>query len=126
MVVDDEMSLRRLFWRFISSEDCKVDTAGNAMEALTMCREKKFDLAFVDVELKGGMDGIQLSKILRSQMEGLAIVITSARFENGPQAEAEGFEFFMKGVDFDLNRLGSFVKKHTGLDPYARLKNKDA
>ena len=127
LVVDDLYSIRRLFWRFLESRDCHVEMAANAVEAIAAFKKYSFDLAFIDVEPKIGMDGIELAKFLRSQKQDLPIVIMSARFEYEEEVRAENFEdFFLKGIDFDLGKIGSYVQKYTGLNPNAKLEKPNA
>jgi len=126
LVVDDHYALRRLFWRFLNSEECRVEMAEGAREALVASKKIDFDLAFIDVELKSAMDGIELAKLLRSQKPDLPIVIMSARFEYEEVAVQQKFDFLLKGVDFDLSRLGSYVQKFTGFNPRAKLKEPNA
>ena len=100
--------------------------AEGAREALVASKKIDFDLAFIDVELKSAMDGIELAKLLRSQKPDLPIVIMSARFEYEEVAVQQKFDFLLKGVDFDLSRLGSYVQKFTGFNPRAKLKEPNA
>ncbi|OAI41934.1 hypothetical protein AYO41_01290 [Verrucomicrobia bacterium SCGC AG-212-E04] len=65
LVVDDEMIGRRYVAHSLMKADLPYHSSSNAMEALKLLQEYKFDLIFLDVEMPG-MNGFELCKHLRT------------------------------------------------------------
>ncbi len=65
LVVDDEMIGRRYVAHSLTKADLPYQSASNAVEALKLLQEHKFDLIFLDVEMPG-MNGFELCKHLRT------------------------------------------------------------
>ncbi len=65
LVVDDEMIGRRYVAHSLTKADLPYQSASNAVEALKLLQENKFDLIFLDVEMPG-MNGFELCKHLRT------------------------------------------------------------
>ena len=65
LVVDDEMIGRRYVAHSLTKADLAYQSASNAVEALKLLQEHKFDLIFLDVEMPG-MNGFELCKHLRT------------------------------------------------------------
>ena len=65
LVVDDEMIGRRYVAHSLMKADLPYHSASNALEALKLMQEHKFDLIFLDVEMPG-MNGFELCKHLRT------------------------------------------------------------
>ncbi|HUK87451.1 MAG TPA: response regulator, partial [Terriglobales bacterium] len=59
LIVDDELSVRDSLDKWFREEGYEVATAENASDALTRVAEKRFDLALVDIKMRG-TDGIEL------------------------------------------------------------------
>ena len=65
LVVDDEMIGRRYVAHSLMKADLPYRSASNAIEALKLLQEHRFDLIFLDVEMPG-MNGFELCKHLRT------------------------------------------------------------
>ena len=61
--VDDEMELLKAYVIFLEKKDYEVVTATNGQDALDLCRERSFDLIFLDENMPG-LSGLEtLSRI---------------------------------------------------------------
>jgi len=92
LVVDDDVRLRTLLQRYLSSNGYRVTAAGNAAEARALMKSIAFDLLIVDVMMPGE-SGLELTHSIRTQSQTPILMLT-ARGE--PQDRIAGFE---KGAD---------------------------
>jgi CheY-like chemotaxis protein len=82
LIVEDEHLLGMFLVDILEDLDCAViATVDSGAEAIKAA-EKGFDLAFVDIGLKGGMDGVETAVRLRGMHRG-PIVFTSGA--SGPE-----------------------------------------
>lgn len=76
LIVDDEPGVISELTGFLSSEPYEVFTAENGIEGLEILREKKIDLAVVEVSLRA-MDGITLLKgVKREKIQTAMLILT--------------------------------------------------
>jgi two-component system phosphate regulon response regulator OmpR len=92
LVIDDDVRLRALLQRYLSSNGYRVTAAGNAAEARALMKSIAFDLLIVDVMMPGE-SGLELTHSIRAQSQTPILMLT-ARGE--PQDRIAGFE---KGAD---------------------------
>ncbi|MBO4748853.1 MAG: response regulator [Lachnospiraceae bacterium] len=107
LVVDDEsMNLvvaKSIFRRY----GMKIWTATSGQESIEICREKVFDVIFMD-HMMGGMDGVEAMKRIRTDVSGLngsipIVALTANAMSSAKQMFlAEGFDGFVsKPVDIE-------------------------
>ena len=100
LVVDDEsMNLvvaKSIFGRY----GMKVFTATSGQESIDICREKVFDIIFMD-HMMSGMDGVEAMKRIRTDVSGLngsipIVALTANAMSSAKQMFlAEGFDGFV-------------------------------
>jgi DNA-binding NtrC family response regulator len=76
LVVDDEISVREMLFRALTSVSMDVALARNAEEAMVLCRSERFDVVFIDYILPG-MNGDTLVPIVKELIPGAKIVMIS-------------------------------------------------
>jgi DNA-binding NarL/FixJ family response regulator len=83
-LVDDHPIVRRGLAQLINHEEDLVvcGEAANARGAIELLHEAKPDFLIVDISLKGGMDGIELIKTIRTKNAGLPILVVSMHDES--------------------------------------------
>ncbi len=79
LVVDDELSLRRLMRLYLMKAGFAVDEASTGPEALAVLRRGDIDLAIVDVMLPG-VDGFEVVRQAR-RSSSIPIILLTARGE---------------------------------------------
>ncbi len=91
LIVDDELSVRDSLDKWFKEEGYEVGTAENASEALLRMAEKQWDIALLDIKMRG-TDGIELQRrmheidprLIAIMMTGYASVETAvAALKNG-------------------------------------------
>ncbi len=91
LIVDDELSVRDSLDKWFKEEGYEVGTAESASEALLRMAEKQWDIALLDIKMRG-TDGIELQRrmheidprLIAIMMTGYASVETAvAALKNG-------------------------------------------
>ena len=103
LIVDDEFSVRDSLGKWFREEGYDIGTAENASDALTRLAEQKYDLALLDIKMRG-TDGIELQRRMRDidpsvitiMMTGYASVDTAVTaMKNG------AYDYLTKPLDPD-------------------------
>jgi len=98
-----------------SQDDLQVKAeAGNSGEALDAVRAQRFDLAVVDVGLRGGANGIELTKSLRAEFPDLPVLVVSMHdealyAERALRAGARGYVMKSEALDSILQAVRSVI-----------------
>lgn len=94
LIVDDEISAIRNLVRVLGKvvTDAKIETADNGGTALSLCRDKDFDVAFLDIEMPG-KDGITLAKEIKEIKPLVNIVMVTAY----PQYALDALRIYVSG-----------------------------
>jgi two-component system response regulator HydG len=103
IIVDDELSVRDSLNKWFREEGYEVSTAEDANDALTLMAEKKFDVALLDIKMRG-TDGIELQKRLHEiDPELISIMMTGyASVETAVEALKNGaYDYVTKPLDPD-------------------------
>jgi two-component system, NtrC family, response regulator HydG len=103
LIVDDEFSVRDSLGKWFREDGYEVATAEGASEALSQLAESKWDLALVDIKMRG-TDGIELQKRFHEvDPEMLVIMMTGyASVETAVAALKNGaYDYVNKPLDPD-------------------------
>ena len=103
LIVDDEPSVRDSLNRWFRDDGYEVGTAEGANDALTRLAEKKWDLALVDIRMRG-TDGIELQRRMREVHPDLIVIIMTgyASVETAVAALKNGaYDYITKPLDPD-------------------------
>ena len=111
LIVDDELSVRDSLGKWFREEGYEVGTAESASDALTRMAENKWDLALVDIKMRG-TDGIELQRRLHELDPDLLVIIMTgyASVETAVTALKNGaYDYVSKPLDPD--EIAHLVKK---------------
>jgi DNA-binding LytR/AlgR family response regulator len=111
LLVDDESPARsELRYLLAQHEDVEVvGEAASAQEALTLARDLRYDVVFLDVEMPG-LTGVEAAPLVRERREPPAVVFVTAHEHYAVEAFAvEAFDYLLKPVDPD--RLARVVER---------------
>jgi DNA-binding response OmpR family regulator len=75
LIIDDEAVLRQTFTRILKQAGHEVTTAADGAEALKRLEATRFDLAFLDIHLPGGMDGIEVLKQISETYPFVSVIL---------------------------------------------------
>ena len=84
LVVEDEPLVRMLAADILEDEGFQVIEAATAPAALSIL-EKRDDVTalFTDIDMPGGMNGLELAGIVHARWPHIALVVTSGRYRVG-------------------------------------------
>lgn len=121
ILIEDHSLVRQGLERLLNAGDEFVvcDETGDAATGLELTRELKPDGVVIDVNLPGGIDGIELARQLRDELPAVVVVILSAH--DDPQyvrraAEAGAMAYVRKTDPIDnlkLSLRNAFKGKQT-------------
>jgi two-component system, cell cycle response regulator DivK len=99
LIVDDDRDTRELYSESLRADGFDLRTASNAVEALRTARTFHPSVIVTDLRLKGSVDGVELTRRLRSDSrteEIRVIMLTGVAFgEERERAEASGVDAFV-------------------------------
>ena len=111
LVVDDEISIRKLLFDLLEMERYYVELASSAEEALEKIKETDFDLIISDIRMPG-MDGFKLLEKIRTMNVDSAVI-----FITGYGSVSDAVEAIKLGVvdyiekPFDIGQLKNLVSQ---------------
>src|SRR6266516_5824501 len=111
LIVDDELSVRDSLGKWFREEGYEIGTAENAGEALTRMAENKWELALLDIKMRG-TDGIELQRRLHEMDPDLIVIMMTgyASVETAVTALKNGaYDYVSKPLDPD--EIAHLVKK---------------
>jgi DNA-binding response OmpR family regulator len=101
LIVDDEPEISRTLARALAQYSCDCITVRTALGAIRAMKKDKFDALLLDINLGGGLSGIELARRVRRDNKLIKILIFSA-LHQGPEIQREidalGAVFFEKPV----------------------------
>jgi DNA-binding NtrC family response regulator len=103
LIVDDELSVRDSLAKWFAEEGYEVGTAESASEALTRVAETTYDVALVDIKMRG-TDGIELQRRLHEIYPDMLVIIMTgyASVETAIAALKNGaYDYVNKPLDPD-------------------------
>ena len=93
LVVEDEERLRKVAVTILREAGFSVLEAGNGPAAIRQAETQPIDLLFTDIELPGGMNGIEVAERVTQQHRRVRVLYTSgysASLRTGTGALASG------------------------------------
>ncbi len=112
IITEDEPLFRELLLRTLSTEPRMevVGTAEDAETAIKLSRKVKPDVAIMDIELPGEMDGIEAALIIKRERQETGIVILSVHSDHRyvsslPLGDLGGWAYLLKQSVPDLSTL---------------------
>jgi two-component system phosphate regulon response regulator PhoB len=107
LIVDDQMEVRELVDVTLRASDVTILKAGSGEEAVKISRKEKPDLIIMDIMMPGKIDGIEATRILKSDeaTRGITILILTAKGQKNDKEKG-----FAVGAD------GYFIKPFSPLD----------
>ena len=111
LIVDDELSVRDSLGKWFREEGYQVGTAENAADALTRLAEQSWDVALLDIKMRG-TDGIELQRRIH-EIDGDLVVIMMTGYASVDTAVSAlkngAYDYVTKPLDPD--EIAHLVKK---------------
>jgi two-component system response regulator MprA len=117
LVVDDDPKIRAVVRRGLAYEGYRVVVAGSGEEGLEKAREHLPDLVVLDLMLPG-IDGLEVTRRLRSSGDQVAILMLTARDQVGDRVEGletGADDYLVKPFSFEelLARVHALLRRRT-------------
>ena len=103
LIVDDDTAHRTMLRTLVSAWGASVDEAGDGSEAVSLCRERPYDLILMDV-LMPEVDGISALQAIKAYNPSIPILIMTAYSTVADAVEAlksGAYDYLSKPLDFD-------------------------
>ncbi len=113
LVVDDDMSIRRVLVRALRKQGFEVIDTDRGANVLSLCLEYRPQLVFLDL-IMPGVDGAQVVKILHSSLLGRSpsiVMVTGTHLPDNVR-EALGIDDYLP-KPFELDRVVSLAEKYS-------------
>ena len=110
--VDDEIELLKAYVIFLEKKEYEVVTATNGQDALDLCRERSFDLIFLDENMPG-LSGLETLSMIKEIHPTTPIVMVTKSEEENIMNQAIGSkiaDYLIKPVN--PNQIFLTLKKH--------------
>ena len=124
LLVDDHPLFRKGMTQLLDSQnDLQVEAeADNSGGALNAIRSKRFDLAVVDIGLRGGANGIELTKAIKAERPDLPVLVVSMHdealyAERALRAGARGYVMKREALDSILQAVRSVIDGEIYISP---------
>ena len=110
--VDDEIELLKAYVIFLEKKEYEVVTATNGQDALDLCRERSFDLIFLDENMPG-LSGLETLSRIKEFCPTVPVVMVTKSEEENIMDQAIGSkiaDYLIKPVN--PNQIFLTLKKH--------------
>ena len=111
LVVEDDVRVRDLLCRYISSQGHRVRSAGNGVEALELIGKSPPDLVLTDLKMPR-MDGMELAAYLREHAPQVDVIVLTAYADRDSAIQALRlgvYDYLVKPLD--LTELGASLRR---------------
>ncbi len=112
LLVEDDAGVAELALGLLQDAGYTVKTAGNAAEALHVLRNgASVDLVFSDIMMPGGMNGVELARIVRGEFPSIFILLATGYAEAAANAATMDFPLLRKpyGRQVLLEKVGEIL-----------------
>ena len=109
LVVDDELQVRAITCRRLSSAGYEPTSAAGGEEAIVLLKQQRFDLVLLDIMMQG-MSGIEVQREIRTNFPGLPVIMVTS--EDDPNIAAKAFDLGARGYlvkPFSENELLIYI-----------------
>jgi len=90
LTVDDQMGIDSFFYEFFTARNYEVFNATSGKEALKTVRKERPRIVLLDINMGGGMDGIEvLKKIKETEKDTIVIMVTAVKDDDVMQKAKE-------------------------------------
>lgn len=119
LVVEDEPMIRMVLADALEDEGFLVIEASNVLEAVAVLGNRQVDCLVTDIDMPGGLNGLDLVKFVRSFDVHMVVIVTSGRTPNETELSASErfiqkpyrFQAVVEGLNAATPYIESFVMK---------------
>ena len=107
LVVDDELSIRKVLQAMLAREGHEVDLAGNGADAISALGDRSYELVVTDLKMPG-VDGLELLGFCAQHLPGLPVIVITAHGTVDTAVEAlklGAYDYITKPFEQDELRM---------------------
>ncbi|TAK57671.1 MAG: response regulator [Bacteroidetes bacterium] len=114
LVVDDEEALRTVLSGELVNEGYEVGTAGDGDEAITIIKQRPFDIVLLDIKMPK-VDGFEVLKFIKKDYPSIKVIMLTAfaDLKNAIESKKLGAEDFIS-KPYDLVDLLTTIERVLG------------
>lgn len=104
LVVDDDRMIREILYDFITDCGHDVTLAGSSEEAISLIKDRNFDIAIVDIRLNSNDDGIGVLKVAKTVSPDMEVIMLTAHASVDTAVESMklgAYDYINKPVNFE-------------------------
>ena len=114
LIVEDEFLIRMVLADTLAGEGYDVVEAGNVLEAVAVLGQRKIDAVVTDVDMPGGLSGLDLARMISSTHMDIPVIIASGRHRLSADELPRDTVFIPKPYGLDV--IAAKVGEMTGRD----------
>ena len=92
LIVDDQEEIRELVEVTLEREDYQIFTADSGKKAIQLAKAEKPELILMDVSMPPGMDGIETTRMIKSDPKTMSCIIIMLNGKDLDSEKAEGLD----------------------------------
>ena len=101
LVVEDDALIRMLLSEALTDAGYCVLEAENALKAIAVLSRHTIDALVTDIDMPGGLNGLDLARMVRSHQSNVAVLVASGGHSLGSGQSLEGARFLSKPYRLD-------------------------
>ncbi|EJB06775.1 DNA-binding NtrC family response regulator [Rhizobium leguminosarum] len=114
LIVEDELLIRIVLADTLADEGYDVIEAGNVLEAVAVLGRRKIDAVITDVDMPGGLSGLDLARMISSSDMKVPVIITSGGSIVRPEELPSDTVFMPK--PYGINVISAMVREMTAAE----------
>ena len=90
LLADDDAGLRRLVEATLAGDEYRIVQAGSGEEVITVARREQPDLVLLDIDMPGGLNGLEVCQRLKSDpaTSSIAVIMLTAALDEQQRRKA--------------------------------------
>jgi len=112
LLVEDNDDVAEVATRYLTEFGYRVERAADTNDAFKKLREGKFQLALSDIVMPGGLDGLDLARVIREYHPELPLILATGYSDKAEQSQREGF--FLLPKPYSLSTLAHAINVARG------------
>lgn len=114
LIVEDDLLIRMVLADTLADEGYDVIEAGTVLEAVAVLGRRKIDAVITDVDMPGGLSGLDLARMISSSDMKVPVIITSGGSIVAPEELPSDAVFMPK--PYGMNAISAMVGEMTAAE----------
>jgi DNA-binding NtrC family response regulator len=102
LIVEDEVLIRMMLADVLDDTGYRVIEAGNVLEAVAALGRYDIDTVITDIDMPGGLNGLDLARMVSSTHQNTTVIVTSGGHRLSPHELPDRARFIPKPYRLDV------------------------